>query len=122
MTTSTPSLNREAFAAAGVALVAHKNQLGIEGDASAQLWHLLLSLHEYCGATGLPLDTLIMDVRAAVAAGEVSSPAWNAYANQSETRVKLPLQLLREVQRDLIGSSSPLKKDIDALLETIAKA
>lgn len=49
--------------AASLAIQAHKAALGIEGDDSVQMWHLLASLLEWCRATGVDLDAELSDVR-----------------------------------------------------------
>ena len=45
--------NKPSVAAAEAALSAHKAKLGVEGDDSIQLWHLLLSLKEWAAASGV---------------------------------------------------------------------
>jgi hypothetical protein len=41
--------------AARTALAAHRECLGIEGSDAVQLWHLLVSLAEFCQENGLDL-------------------------------------------------------------------
>jgi len=41
---------------AEVAIEAHRLTLGIEGDKEIQLWHLLVSLLDYCEANAINFD------------------------------------------------------------------
>ena len=73
-------VNERSLSAAQAALDAHRNALGIEGDASIQLWHLLVSLHEYCAANKMDFDAELAEVREGLVSGELDVPAWEAFS------------------------------------------
>ena len=54
----------------------HAQRLGIEGDHEIKVWHLLASLHEYCGIYAVDLPQQFADVRRQIDAGEIASPEW----------------------------------------------
>lgn len=60
--------------AASMAVDVHRQRLGIDGDASVQVWQLLVSLQEYCAANDVDIDEVLADVRKQIASGEVQSP------------------------------------------------
>lgn len=68
--------------AAQAALKAHETALGIEGDASIQVYHLLLSLREFCAANGVDFDKELAEVNQLLASGELAMPACDALAKK----------------------------------------
>lgn len=64
-----PATNRPSVQAAEAALKAHETALGIEGDASIQVWHLLVSLHAYCAEHGVDFDQELREVKKDIASG-----------------------------------------------------
>lgn len=70
--------NQASVDAAAAALKTHEDALNLEGDPSIQVWHLLVSLHEYCAAKGIDFNERLLDVREELASGVFSSPAWEA--------------------------------------------
>lgn len=60
--------------AAAKAVEAHRDALGIEGDVSTQVWHLLGSLQEFCATHSVDLDEQLADVRRQLASGEIELP------------------------------------------------
>ena len=57
----------------------HAQRLGIEGDHEIKVWHLLASLHEYCGIYAVDLPQQFADVRRQIDAGEIASPEWTKW-------------------------------------------
>lgn len=55
--------NRPSVNAARAAVDAHGDALGIEGDASIQMMHLLASLHEYCAVNVIDFDDVLAAAR-----------------------------------------------------------
>lgn len=76
--------NQASCEAAAKAVQTHTDKLGIEGDPETQVWHLLVSLHEYCAVNGIDLDAQFADVRQQIVSGQVQSPKW-IDANRSST-------------------------------------
>jgi len=68
--------NEKAYEAAARAVDKHTDHLGIEGEPSVQIWHLLASMHEYCAMNGVDLDAQLADVRQQITSGDIQSPAW----------------------------------------------
>jgi len=63
------------------AVKAHGDVLGIEGDESTQVFHLLASLHEYCATYAVDLYEEFAEVRKQIASGDISSPRWAERSN-----------------------------------------
>lgn len=74
--------NQPSVQAAEAALKAHENALGIDGGVNIQVWHLLVSLHEYCAARGVDFDTELAEVKNGIASGELDVPACYALAKK----------------------------------------
>lgn len=88
--------NEVSIGAARVAVAAHTASLMIEGDADIQVWHLLVSLHEYCAAEGINFDEAIAEVREFLSSeGAGHFPAWEAFtaAKNSARQAALPTDL-----------------------------
>lgn len=49
--------------AAADAIETHTKRMGIEGDMSTQLWHLVLSLREWCKHTDVSFDECLSDTK-----------------------------------------------------------
>lgn len=75
--------------AAQAALKAHGTALGIEGDASIQVWHLLVSLKEFCAASGVDFDKELAEVNESIASGEINVPACAELAKKKLQRSTL---------------------------------
>lgn len=69
-------------AAAGAALTAHTDALGLEGDDRTLLWHLLASLNELAAAQRIDLDEVFNDVRQSIEKGDMNLPAARAALRQ----------------------------------------
>lgn len=112
--------NENSVAAASAALTAHQVALGIEGPADIQLQHLLYSLIEFAGAKGVDFDEVVSSVQAEVAAGQVESPAWQAYVKANPDRVPSPADMLQRVERWMSGygtkSQSEMRQDVRQVL------
>jgi len=67
------SFNNPSVTAAERAIAAHQASLGIDGDDSIQVWHLLESLHEYCAARGIDLDEELASVKEHIASDATPS-------------------------------------------------
>lgn len=63
------------LAAAQQAIEAHAKALGIEGDASIQVWHLLVSVRDYCVANNLDFDEEVRSASEESASRERAAPA-----------------------------------------------
>jgi hypothetical protein len=70
-TTPVGHFSLSALGAAGKALAAHTERLGIEGDSATQLWHLVGSLSELCASQGLSLQDILTDVNEHVRRGDI---------------------------------------------------
>lgn len=81
--------NEKSMEAARVALAAHTGHLMIDGDAGIQVWHLLVSLHEYCAANDIDLEDEMVEVRMFLTTeGRGQFPAWDAFAAAKSVRLK----------------------------------
>lgn len=78
--------NKLAVNAAQKAVEAHQADLGIQGDAECQVWHLLGSLYEYCAVNAVDLDSVLAEVRAELPS--LDMPAW-AEAQAAKSRAGL---------------------------------
>ena len=72
------SQNEKSVSAANAALEAHAKALGIEGDPSIQLWHLLASLSEWAAVNGVSIDAELKDLNETLDSGELNLPAAEA--------------------------------------------
>lgn len=84
--TSSVEANQPSVEAAQAALTAHGAALGLEGDASVQVHHLLLSLREFCAASGVDFDKELAEVNELLASGELPMPAYDALAKKKLQR------------------------------------
>jgi hypothetical protein len=78
--------NQPSVEAAQAALKAHGTALGIEGDTSMQVYHLLLSLREFCAASGVDFDKELAEVNELLASGELTMPAYDALTKKKLQR------------------------------------
>ncbi len=69
------------------AVEAHAQRLGIEGDHEIKVWHLLASLHEYCGIYAVDLPQQFADVRRQIDAGEIPSPEWTEWYGHTDSQL-----------------------------------
>ena len=69
------------------AVEAHAQRLGIEGDHEIKVWHLLASLHEYCGTYAVDLPQQFADVRRQIDAGEIPSPEWTEWYGRTDSQL-----------------------------------
>jgi len=70
------TVNQRSLDGAQKALAAHTEWLLLEGGPDVQLWHLLISLQEYCGANGIDFNEQLNSTREQLSDGEIVSPAW----------------------------------------------
>jgi hypothetical protein len=84
---------QRAMAAIQHALSTHKQALFLEGDTETQIWHLLLSLSEFCAFKGIDLDAVLVEVRETMLSGELAIPAWEAWADTQVKAGRLPTVL-----------------------------
>lgn len=80
--------NEKSVAAASAAISAHANALGIEGDPSIQLWHLIASLSEWAAVNGISVEAELREFQETLDGGELDLPA-------AEAARKVMLQKLR---------------------------
>lgn len=78
-------VNTKSVKAAQAALDAHEVTLGIEGGNECQVRHLLVSLHEFCGANQIDFDLVLSEVKEAVTSGE-EALAWKKFAADKARR------------------------------------
>ena len=94
------------------AIEAHTGYLSVEGDASAKLWQLLASLHEWSAEAGVDFDDELRDFRAELSAGRLNMPG----AQRVYGQVAPPVDL---------GSAPPVKvqpqpaEDETAVVKTV---
>ena len=67
--------NEKSVNAATAALAAHASALGIEGDASIQLWHLMASLSEWAAVNGVSVEAELNEFNETLDKGELDLPA-----------------------------------------------
>jgi hypothetical protein len=76
-------VSQESVSAAEAAIATHSESLGgIEGDAQVQVYHLLVSLHEYCVARAVDIDATLREVKEGLATGELGLPASEFYVKE----------------------------------------
>lgn len=67
--------NEKSVTAAAAALAAHASALGIEGDASIQMWHLMASLSEWAAVNGVSVEAELNEFNETLDKGELDLPA-----------------------------------------------
>lgn len=67
--------NQKSFSAAQAAISAHAEALGIEGDASIQLWHMLASMSEWAAVNRVSLVDELLELHDTLRNGELDLPA-----------------------------------------------
>ena len=102
--------NEKSVAAANAALNAHASALGIEGDASIQLWHLIASLSEWAAVNGVSVEAELKEFNETLDKGELDSPA-------AEGARKTMLQSHARSQPSTTG----LPSDFTALISKVLK-
>jgi hypothetical protein len=80
--TLSEAYNGPSVEGAQAALKAHGAALGIAGGTSLQVYHLLLSLREFCAASGVDFDKELAEVNELLASGELAMPASEALARK----------------------------------------
>lgn len=77
--------NLRSLMGAEAAISAHTTSLGIEGDSSVQIWHLVASLAEFAVTQGTSLQEVLTDVNAHILRGELGLPAAQRQLRQVES-------------------------------------
>lgn len=103
--------NEKYVSAAAAAIEAHANSLGIEGDASIQLWHLIASLSEWAAVNGVSIESELKEFNETLDNGELDLPA------SEEAR--------KATRRNIAGGHASIKDlplDLTALIQNVLKS